>query len=128
MLRARRTRDERGALSIEFLLVISALMFVFLLMLQYAMQAHAHRVAQAAAEEALAAASAYDGSAASGEAAGNHYLSDLGSLSGTEVTVVRTGDTATVTVTGDGQQVLPFVPVHVSVHLEGPIEHFVESP
>ena len=44
------------------------------------------------------------------------------------MTVTRTGDTATVTVTGDGQQVLPFVPVHVSVHLEGPIEHFVESP
>lgn len=128
MHRARRTHDERGALSIEFLLVISALMLVFLLMLQYAMQAHAHRIAQAAAEEALAAASAYDGSAASGEATGEHYLSDLGSLSATNVTVTRTGSTATVTVTGDGQQVLPFVAVHVSVHLEGPIEHFVESP
>ncbi len=127
-MRARRTRDERGALSIEFLLVISALMLVFLLMLQYAMQAHAHRIAQAAAEEALAAASAYDGSAASGEATGEHYLSDLGSLSATNVTVTRTGSTATVTVTGDGQQVLPFVAVHVSVHLEGPIEHFVELP
>ena len=128
MLRARRIRNERGALSIEFLLVISALMLVFLLMLQYAMQAHAHRVAQAAAEEALAAASAYDGSAASGMDAGNHYLGDLGSLSGTQVTVTRTGDTAAVTVTGNGQQVLPFVPVHVSVHLEGPIERFVEAP
>ena len=128
MRRAQQIRDDRGALSIEFLLVISALMLVFLLMLQYAMQAYAHRVAQAAAEEALAAASAYDGSAASGEAAGNHYLGDFGSLSGTHVTVTQTGDTAAVTVTGDGQQVLPFVPVHVSVHLEGPIEHFVESP
>lgn len=128
MRRVLRIRDERGALSIEFLLVISALMFVFLLMLQYAMQAHAHRVAQAAAEEALAAASAYDGSVASGEAVGEHYLSDLGSLSDTNVTAIRTGSTATVTVTGDGQQVLPFVAVHVSVHLEGPIEHFVESP
>lgn len=128
MHRARRTRDERGSLSIEFLLVISALMLVFLLMLQYAMQAHAHRIAQAAAEEALAAASAYDGSAASGEATGEHYLNDLGSLSATNVTVTRTESTATVTVTGDGQQVLPFVAVHVSVHLEGPIEHFVESP
>jgi uncharacterized protein (UPF0333 family) len=127
MSRVRRIRDERGALSIEFLLVMSALMLVFLLMLQYAMQAHAHRVAQAAAEEALAAASAYDGSAASGEDAGNHYLGDLGSLSGTHVTVIRTGETAAVTVTGDGQQVLPFVPVHVLVHLEGPIERFVES-
>jgi hypothetical protein len=36
MHRARRTRDERGALSIELLLVISALMLVFLVMLQYA--------------------------------------------------------------------------------------------
>lgn len=128
MRRDRWSRDERGALSIEFLLVMSALMLVFLLMLQYAMQAHAHRVAQAAAEEALAAASAYDGSAASGEAAGNHYLSDLGSLSRTDVKVRRVGDMAAVTVTGDGQQVLPFVPVRVSVHLEGPIERFVESP
>lgn len=128
MRRERPVRDERGALSIEFLLVMSALMLVFLLMLQYAMQAHAHRVAQAAAEEALAAASAYDGSVPAGEAAGNHCLHDLGSLSNGNVTVTRLGDTASVTVTGDGQQVLPFVPVHVSVHLEGPIEHFVGSP
>lgn len=128
MRRVQRIRDERGALSIEFLLVISALMLVFLVMLQYAMQAHAHRVAQAAAEEALAAASAYDGSAASGETTGEHYLRDLGSLSDTEVIVTRSGSTATVTVSGDGQQVLPFVPVHVSVHLEGPIERFLESP
>ena len=128
MRRAQRTCDERGALSIEFLLVISALMLVFLLMLQYATQAYAHGIAQAAAEEALAAASAYDGSAASGQAAGAHYLGDLGSLSNGNVTVTRTGETAAVTVTGDAQQVLPFVPVHVSVHLEGPIEHFVESP
>ena len=128
MRRAQRIRDERGALSIEFLLVTSALMLVFLLMLQYAMQAYAHGIAQAAAEEALAAASAYDGSAASGQAAGAHYLSDLGNLSNGNVTVTRTGETAAVTVTGDAQQVLPFVPVHVSVHLEGPIEHFVESP
>src|SRR3954462_11073633 len=66
MRRAQRIRDERGALSIEFLLVISAIMLVFLLMLQYAMQAYAQRVAQATAEEALAAASAYEGSAAFG--------------------------------------------------------------
>ncbi|ABL81059.1 MULTISPECIES: hypothetical protein [unclassified Nocardioides] len=128
MRAVRRVPDERGALSIELLLVMSALMLVFLVMLQYAMQAYAHRVAQAAAEQALAAASAYDGSAAWGEETGEHYLTDLGNLSNGNVTVTRTGDTAVVTVTGDGQQVLPFVPVHVSVHLEGPIEQFVESP
>jgi len=91
MHRARRIRDERGALSIEFLLIISALMLVFLVMLQYAVKAHAHRVAEAAAEEALAAASAYDGSAASGEQAGNHTLRDLGTLSNTTVVVPAAG-------------------------------------
>ena len=128
MHRARRTRDERGALSIEFLLVISALMLVFLLMLQYAVKAHAHRVAQAAAEEALAAASAYDGTVASGQEAGNHYLTDLGTLSNTRVTVTRAGNTAVVTISGDAAQVFPLLPVHVTVHLQGPIEQFVESP
>ena len=128
MHRARRTRDERGALSIEFLLVISALMLVFLVMLQYAVTAHAHRAAEVAAEEALAAASAYDGTAASGKQAGNHTLSDLGALSNTTVVVTRSGTTASATVTGDVEQLIPFLPVHVTVHIEGPVEQFVESP
>jgi uncharacterized protein (UPF0333 family) len=128
MHRAHRTRDERGALSMEFLLVISALMLVFLLMLQYAVKAHAHRVAEAAAEEGLAAASAYDGSVAAGEAAGRHYLANLGNLSNTRVAVSRVGNTAEVTISGDAEQVFPFLPVHVSVHLQGPIEQFVEAP
>ena len=128
MCGARRTRNERGALSIEFLLVISALMLVFMLMLQYAVKAHAHRVAEAAAEEALAAASAYDGTVASGEHAGNDALTDLGSLSNTTVAVTRNGATASATIAGDVEQLIPFVPVHVTVHLEGPIERFVAAP
>jgi Flp pilus assembly protein TadG len=128
MHRARRTRDERGALSIEFLLVISALMLVFLVMLQYAVKAHAHRVAEAAAEEALAAASAYDGSAASGKEVGDHALSHLGNLSNTTVVVTRSGTTASATVTGDVEQLIPFLPVHLTVRIEGPVEQFVESP
>lgn len=115
-------------MAIEFLLTISMLIAVFLLMLQYAVKAHAHRVAQAAAEEALAAASAYDGTVASGEHAGNDTLTDLGSLSNTTVAVTRNGATASVTITGDVEQLIPFVPVHVTVHLEGPIEQFVEAP
>lgn len=128
MHRVRRSNDERGALSIEFLVLMSALMLVFLLMLQYAVKAHAHRVAQAAAEEALAAASAYDGSIGAGEDAGNHYLVDLGNLSNSNVTVTRTGTTTAVTITGDAQQIFPFLPVHLSIHLRGPTEQFVESP
>lgn len=126
---ARRTRNERGALSIEFLLVIGALMLVFLVMLQYAVKAHAHRVAEAAAEEALAAAAAYDGSATAGQSAANHYLDDIGSdLANPQVQVNRNQTTAAVTVTGDVQPFIPFLSVHVYVHMEGPVEKFVESP
>jgi Flp pilus assembly protein TadG len=127
--RVRRPRDQRGALSIEFLLIISALMIVFLVMLQYAVKAHAHRVAEAAAEEGLAAAAAYDGSAASGESAASHFLDDIGSdLGNPHVIVSRNPSTAAVTVKGDVQPFVPFLTVHVSVHLERPVEKFVEAP
>ena len=125
----RRPRDERGALSIEFLAIIGALMIVFLVMLQYAVKAHAHRVAEAAAEEALAAAAAYNGSADSGQTAAHHYLDDIeADLLDPKVTVSRNASAAAVTVKGDVRPFIPFLSVHVSVHLEGPVEKFVESP
>lgn len=128
MCRRRRTRDQRGALSIEFLLIISALLFVFMLMLQYAVKAHAEHVAQAAAEEALAAVTAYDGTATAGESAGKRTLDDLGNLSNTRVSANRGATTASVIVTGDAEQLVPFLRVRVTVRVEGPVETFVEAP
>lgn len=128
MQRTRRRRDDRGALSIEFLLIMSALILVFMLMLQYAVKAHAQRVARAAAEEALAAATAYDGTAAAGESAGKRTLDDLGILSNAAVDAQRGSSTASVTVRGDAEQLIPFLSVRVSVQLEGPVESFVETP
>src|SRR5690349_5784597 len=64
-----RRRSERGAIAIEFMLVLSMLVVVFLVMLQYAVRAHAHRIVTAAAEEGLAATAAYDGSAEAGRQA-----------------------------------------------------------
>ena len=115
-------------MAIEFLLTISVLIAVFLLMLQYAVKAHAERIATAAAEEALAAAAAYDGTAAEGQTTGEHYLTDLGSaLDRTTVTVTRTGSTVTARVDGDVTQLFPFLPVHIDVQVTGPVEHFVAS-
>jgi Flp pilus assembly protein TadG len=129
MREERRRVNERGAMSMEFLLVISSLMLVFLLMLQYAVRAHAQRIATAAAEEALAAASAYDGTTGGAEAVGDQYLDDLGpGLTNTRVVVTRTPTTATATVSGDVDQIVPFLPVRISVHLQGPVEVFVETP
>ena len=110
-------------------MVISAVIVVFLVMLQYAVRAHAHRIATAAAEEALMAASAYDGTADLGEATATDYLARLGAgLNDATVTVTRDPTTAAVTVQGDVEQLIPFLTVRVSVHLEGPTEHLVDSP
>lgn len=128
MKRLQRRRDERGSIAIEFLLTISMLIVVFMLMLQYAVKAHAQQIATAAAEEALAAASSYGATPADGQNAGNNYLVHLGpGLGNSTVTVTRNGATATVTVTGDVDQLIPFLPVRVSVHVEGPVERFVPT-
>lgn len=119
-------RDERGLVAVEFMLVISMLIVVFLLMLQYAVRAHAERVATAAAQEGLAAASAYDGSASDGTHVARAYLEDLGPrLHQSSVHADRSATTATVAVSGQVDQLVPFLPVRVRVQVEGPVERFV---
>jgi hypothetical protein len=111
------------------MLVISMIVVVFLIMLQYTVRAHAHRIATAAAEQGLAAASAYDGSAEAGRRTAQEYLDHLGpGLHGTAVSATRSATTAHVTITGEAEQLVPFLTVRVSAEVEGPIERFVEDP
>ncbi len=124
-----RQRTERGAIAIEFMLVLSMLVVVFLVMLQYAVRAHAHRIATAAAEEGLAAASAYDGSAEDARRTAQKYVDDLGpGLHGAVVTASRSATTARVAVSGEVEQLVPFVTVRVSAEVQGPVERFVDAP
>jgi Flp pilus assembly protein TadG len=121
--------DEQGAMAIEFLLVIGMLIVVFLLMLQYAVKAHAQRVAAAAAEEGLAAAASYDGTAQEGERTAKDYLTHLGpGLAHSSVAATRNPTTASVSITGDVDQLIPFLDITVHVHVQGPVEHFVADP
>ncbi len=124
-----RQRTERGAIAIEFMLVLSMLVVVFLVMLQYAVRAHAHRIATAAAEEGLAAASAYDGSAEDARRTAQKYVDDLGpGLHGAVVTASRSATTARVAVSGEVEQLVPFLTVRVSAEVQGPVERFVDAP
>ena len=119
-------RGESGAVAIEFMLVIGMLVVVFLLMLQYAVRAHAERIASAAAEEGLAAAASYGGTATGGQREAEGYLTRLGpGLNDTSVDAHRNGTSATVTVSGTVEQLVPFLPVRVQVRVEGPVERFI---
>jgi hypothetical protein len=118
-----------GLIAIEFMLVKSMHIAVFLLTLQYAVRAHAERIATAAAEEGLAAAAAYRASAADGHRTAIDYLAALGPrLHHPRVQVTRTPEQATVRVSGEVDQLVPFLPVRVSVEVAGPVERWVESP
>ena len=123
-----RRRSQRGAIAIEFMLVLSMLVVVFLVMLQYAVRAHAHRIVTAAAEEGLAAAAAYDGSAEEGRRTAQRYVDDLGpGVENAVVTASRSVETARVTVRGEVEELVPFLTVRVSAEVEGPVERFVEE-
>lgn len=108
------------------MLVLSMLVVVFLVMLQYAVRAHAHRIATAAAEEGLAAAAAYDGSAEAGRRTAERYVDNLGpGLQHPTITASRSASTARVAVNGEVDQLVPFLTVRVSVAVQGPVERFV---
>ncbi|WP_310961354.1 TadE/TadG family type IV pilus assembly protein [Nocardioides terrisoli] len=127
-MRHHTARDQSGAVAIEFMLVIGMLILVLLLMLQYALRSYAQHIATAAAEQGLAAASAYDGSASRARAVTRDYLTHLGpGIDNTGVSVTRSPDRASITITGRTQEFIPFLPVRVRVHLEGPVEHFVPA-
>lgn len=122
-------RDEQGSMAIEFLFVISMLMVVFLLMLQYAVKSHAERVATAAAHDGLAAASRYEGTANEGRRTATESLAAIGpGLAGSHVTASRSAVTATVTITGQVDQLVPLLSPTVRVRVEGPVERFVPGP
>lgn len=127
-MRVRWRRSERGAIGVEFMLIISMLIVVFLVMLQYAVRAHAHRIVTAAAEEGLAAAAAFNGSAEEGRRTARRYVSDLGpGVENAVVTASRSAETARVTVKGEVEEFVPFLTVEVSAEVEGPVERFVEE-
>ena len=124
-----RKRDEQGVMAIEFLLVISMLVVVFLLMLQYAVEAHAERIASAAADDGLAVAASYRGTASAGQSAAAESLASYRTgVHGAHVTVTRSPTVATVVITGHVEQLVPFLDVAVRVHVEGPVERFVNRP
>ncbi len=105
------------------------LMLLILLIVQFAIWAHASAVAQATAEEALAAARVQGGSAAAGQQRATQVLDQIGGnvLAAPQVTVTRTPAAATVQITGTAEDVLPVPGLHFPVHVivTGPVERFV---
>lgn len=95
-----RHRGDRGAGAVEVVIAVPLLMLIILVIVQFAVVWYAHAVAQATAEEALAAARVQGGSAAAGEQRAAQVLGQIGGavLVGPQVSVTRSAVTATVQV------------------------------
>jgi Flp pilus assembly protein TadG len=122
-----RLRGDRGAGAAEVVIAVPLLMLLILAIVQFAVWAHASEVAQATAEEALAAARVQGSSAAAGQQRAQQVLGQIGSavLVSPQVAVTRTANSATVQISATAEQVIPFfrMPVHVTV--TGPVERFI---
>jgi hypothetical protein len=108
-------------------IVFPAVLLVVLLALQFGLFLHAGQLAEAAAQEAVEAAQAEDGSADDGRRAARSLLSGLGGLRAPAITVRRTATSVTSTVIGRAQQLVPGFSTAVSASAEGPVERFVDD-
>lgn len=127
LMRRLEARNEVGATTVEFAMEVIIVVTIFMVMFGYAIRFHSHQVVAAAAEDALAVAQRYGSDPAQAQAAAKNDVNHLGGgLSNVTVSVSYTGNTATVTVSGDGPSFVPLIPMHVSAQVTAPIEQFVQ--
>ena len=121
-------RDERGAMSLaQVVITAPALLFLLMLIVQFGLMFHARNIAEQAAQDGVAVARRFDGTAsqARGEALQLLTAVGQGTLKNRGVAAHRTADTATVTVTGTVVSVVPGVSLSVSESASGPVEKYV---
>ena len=122
-------RDERGATTVEVVITAPALLLALMMIVQFGLAAHANSVARAAAEEGASHARRFDGSVGAGAERTHTYLDELGPsiIRDRAVSVERTAETATVTVTGTVISLVPGLDLSVSQSSSGPVERHVPA-
>jgi len=108
--------------------VLPVLVFLTLLVIQFALLWHARHLAQGAAREGLLAASAWQGTAADGTSTAQTFVAQVAPnlLGGVQVSSSRGAATATVQVSGQLTSPFPLVPaLQISESASGPVERFV---
>lgn len=120
----RRRQPDQGAATPELVIATPLLLLLLMVIVQFALAAHAQHIAQAAAAQVVAAARAQDADAAAGQRAGEELLRQIDSASFQQaaITVQRSGAATTAEVRGRVIELLPYVHLEVKAHAAGPIE------
>lgn len=127
MLRRKaRWRDEKGSASAELVVAAPLLLLLVLGIVQFALWEHATHVAQAVAQQGVAAGRVLGGSQQAASAEARTVLDQVGSgvLVAPRVTAVRNPLTTTVVVSGQAEGILPFLSLPVHAQASGPTEQW----
>jgi hypothetical protein len=120
---------DGGSTVIEAVLVIPVLMLLILIVIQFALWAHAAQVAQLAASTGDRAARAVGGGPGQGADRARSIMGGPGSgVTSSEVSYsILPGDVVQITVTGKAETILPGFSLPVSAKSVGPIQEFRSS-
>lgn len=127
MLRRKaRWRDQKGSASAELVIAAPLLLLLVLGIVQFALWEHATHVAQAVAQQGVAAGRVEGGSQQAASAEARTVLDQVGSgvLVAPRVTAVRNPLTTTVVVSGQAEGILPFLSLPVHAQASGPTEQW----
>ncbi|WP_018640271.1 TadE/TadG family type IV pilus assembly protein [Parafrankia elaeagni] len=120
----RRSSRDAGAVSVELVIATPLLMTMLLLVVQYALWAHASHIAATAARRGADAARAYGAPPTAGPDSAQITLDQLGDrvLTGTHIQLDAHPDTVTLTITGSAISLLPGFSLPVTGHATGAVE------
>jgi Flp pilus assembly protein TadG len=120
-------RVDSGALTLSYVIVFPAVLVALLFIVQAALYFMAHNLALAAAQQGADVAREYNSTDGAGSAAALSMIRQGGSgmLETDRAVTSRTGNTVTVTVSGQAWSLVPGLPVVVSETVQEPLERFV---
>ncbi|MFD8731453.1 TadE family protein [Streptomyces sp. NPDC059611] len=124
--RALEARD-RGAVSLEMLIVFPVVLLIILMVVHVGLWWHARNVAMSAAQLGAESARVRGASAGSGTAEAREFLSRAGgSISGTSVSGSK-GATVSIRVTGHVATMIPGLKLRIDQHAEAATERVTEA-
>ena len=113
-------------MSTELVIATPLLLLLIMGVIQFALWEHAEHIATAVAQQGVAVGRLQDETAAAGQQEAQSVLDQLGPsvLTGTTITVTRTGAMTTVTVTGHAESIVGLFALPVKATAAGATEIF----
>jgi Flp pilus assembly protein TadG len=119
-------RSERGAVAAELVIATPLLLLLIMGVIQFALWEHAVHIATAVAQQGVSVGRLQGESVEAGQAEARSVLDQLGTtvLSGTTITVTKTAQMTTVTVTGHAESIVGIFSLPVAATASGASESF----